>query len=207
MGRTRVILVTDGDVVAQQALQFAAVRLGLRCISMSGGNPTVLSGLEIVGYIEAAAYDPVLVMVDDKGNPGRGAGERAALYIAQHPAIELLGVIAVASETNQAAGIKVNYSITADGEVSERPVNKDGQPLSPRRRFKGDTVDFLNEFRPPLVVGIGDIGKMGGADHLRRGVPITCLAIELILAHHGLGPYTPYGAELRQQVPLGSNLL
>ncbi|PMU54581.1 stage V sporulation protein AE, partial [Pseudomonas sp. GP01-A3] len=33
----------------------------------------------------------------------------------------------------------------------------------------------------PLVIGIGDIGKMGGRDDIEKGSPITRKAIEYIL--------------------------
>ncbi|MDF2876370.1 MAG: Stage sporulation protein, partial [Sporomusa sp.] len=38
--KIRVILVTDGDRVAQHAVENIGASLGLRCISASAGNPT-----------------------------------------------------------------------------------------------------------------------------------------------------------------------
>lgn len=196
----RVILVTDGDNVAQQALQLAAVQLGLRCISMSGGNPTQLTGEEIVSYIVQAEYDPVLVMVDDRGHPGLGKGEKAALVIGRHPAVELLGVIAVASHTDLAQGVEVDASIDQNGNVVPMPVNKDGVPERHRHLLKGDTVDVLGKLKPPIVVGVGDIGKMQGHDSARKGVPVTLRAIETILAHHGIPPLTDAAEALRAEM-------
>lgn len=181
----RVILVTDGDHVARRALEFAAKRLGLRCISASAGNPTPLSGAELVELIREAAHDPVLVMVDDKGNPLRGAGESAMAYICAQPDLQILGAIAVASNTNRARGTPVDLSITRDGRVVKSPVDKDGLPDRNRPILKGDTVDVLRELAVPVVVGIGDPGKMDGADDLQHGCEVTIRAIREVLAHSG----------------------
>ena len=62
---------------ARRVAENVAQRLGLRCISASAGNPTPLSGPELVALIKQAVHDPVLVMVDDKGDPGTGPGEEA----------------------------------------------------------------------------------------------------------------------------------
>ena len=55
----------------------------------------MLKGSEIVNLIKKTAQDPVLVMFDDSGFIGEGAGEQALRYVAHHPDIEVLGVIAV----------------------------------------------------------------------------------------------------------------
>ncbi|HHW49425.1 MAG TPA: stage V sporulation protein AE, partial [Clostridiaceae bacterium] len=46
MEKRKVILVTDGDSVAKEAVEIAASNIGARCISDSAGNPTVLTGQE-----------------------------------------------------------------------------------------------------------------------------------------------------------------
>ncbi|HEU5140927.1 MAG TPA: stage V sporulation protein AE, partial [Bacillales bacterium] len=100
MERRKVILVTDGDKYALKAVQYTAEQVGGRCISQSSGNPTSLSGEEIVELIKETPKDPVLVMVDDCGYRGEGPGEKAMRCIAEHPDVDVLGAIAVASNTD-----------------------------------------------------------------------------------------------------------
>lgn len=175
-------MITDGDKVARRALESSAARLGLRCISASAGNPTPLSGPELVALIQEAAYDPVLVMVDDKGNPGQGSGETALVHIVKSPGIQVLGAIAVASNTRRARGTPVDVSITRDCRVIDYPVDKEGYPEPHRRVLQGDTVDVLRELAVPVVVGIGDPGKMQGADGLENGCQVTTRAIMEVLS-------------------------
>ena len=75
--KKRVIIVTDGDKIAKRAVETAATNIGGRSISLSWGNPTTLSGRDIIDLINTAKYDPVVVMVDDRGNAGMGSGEQA----------------------------------------------------------------------------------------------------------------------------------
>ena len=65
--RRRVILITDGDEYAKRAVERVAHDIGGRCISLSQGNPSILTGQELVNLIKKAANDPVLVMFDDSG--------------------------------------------------------------------------------------------------------------------------------------------
>ena len=44
-------------------------------------------------------YDPVFVMFDDSGFIGEGSGEKALKYVATHKQIDVLGILAVASNT------------------------------------------------------------------------------------------------------------
>lgn len=178
----RVILITDGDKVARRAAEEAAHKLGMRCISASAGNPTPLTGPELVALIKQAVHDPVLVMVDDKGNPGRGPGEEALAHICRHPDIQVLGAVAVASNTKRARGVKVDLSVTRNGKVVQVSVDKDGYP---RRDavLRGDTVDVLRELNLPIVVGVGDPGKMEGADCHEDGCEVTTRAIREVLSH------------------------
>ena len=60
--KIRIILITDGDNVARHVVEELAVSLGLRCISASGGNPTPITGEEIVGLLKTVHHDPVLVI-------------------------------------------------------------------------------------------------------------------------------------------------
>ena len=93
---------------------------------LSAGNPTELTGDEIVSLVLKAPYDPVVVMVDEIGDPGFGKGEMALSQIMTHPEINVLGVVAVASNTSYVEGVKVDYSITCDGKKVEKSVDKKG---------------------------------------------------------------------------------
>ncbi|OEF97244.1 stage V sporulation protein AE [Vulcanibacillus modesticaldus] len=182
MGRKRkVILITDGDVIAKTVIEETAKKIGGRCISLSAGNPTPFSGEEILEMIKQTPKDPVLVMFDDNGHRYKGDGEKALEYIANHPDITVLGVLAVASNTTNVNGVKVDFSIDRNGRITRSGVNKDGDKVGGPLRIYGDTVDVLNRLEIPLVIGIGDIGKMGGKDSIKKGSPITYKAIKLIM--------------------------
>ncbi|KPU28369.1 stage V sporulation protein AE [Caloranaerobacter sp. TR13] len=178
--KRRVILVTDGDINARRAVEMATARVGGRCISRSAGNPTPLSGEEIIELVKIAKYDPVIVMVDDKGNPNQGQGEQVIEEILKSEEIEVLGVIAVASNTEGVDGVAVDFSINSKGEKVENAVNKCGTETNSKVLY-GDTVDVLNKYKVPVIVGIGDIGKMNGKDDSKIGAPILTKAIEEIL--------------------------
>ena len=130
-------------------------------------------------------YDPVFVMFDDSGLTGEGTGETAMKHVARHPEIEVIGAIAVASKTHQAEWTKVHVSIDREGELTEYGVDKHGLPEMEPHKMSGDTVYCLDSLQLPIVVGIGDIGKMGRKDDLSKGSPITMKAVELILERSG----------------------
>jgi len=182
----RLIAVTDGDDVARRAVEMAAASLGLRTISRSAGNPTRLSGKTIAELCRQAAWDPVVLMVDDRGRPGPGPGELALRDLSDDPEVRLLGVVAVASNTLGTTGTEVDRSVAANGDVVNHPVNKDGQPTPKRPRLLGDTVDIVPMLAAPIIVGLGDLGK--GPDGLDKGAPLTRRALEEILRYHGLTP-------------------
>lgn len=184
--KVRVILITDGDSVAQSVVETLAAELGLRCISASAGNPTPIDGPEIVRLLKLTPRDPVLVMFDDKGLSERGEGECALEFVATHPDVEVLGAVAVASNALDYTGARVDACVTAQGAVVNAPVNKKGEIVSNRPGgrapvVRGDTVDVLNELDLPVVIGIGDIGKMKRCDDLLYGAPVTRRAIKEIL--------------------------
>lgn len=181
--KRKVILVTDGDSCAQKAVETAARNIGGRCISRSGGNPTELTGKEIVELIKTAKCDPVVVMVDDRGNTHRGPGEAAMEYIISSRDVDVLGVIAVASNTHRVKGIKVDYSIDRVGNLVRSGVDKLGNRKN-NKIVKGDTVDILNELDAPVVIGIGDPGKMDGFDNVEIGAPIVTKAMEEIMKYN-----------------------
>jgi len=187
--KIRVILITDGDNVAKNAVESIAVSLGLRCISASGGNPTPISGQEIVRLLKTVHHDPVLVMFDDKGDSAKGIGEVAMEYVASHPDIEVLGAVAVASNTAHTMGIATDECITCQGDIVNIPVDKGGdrkRGSNEESTLKGDTVDVLNDLEIPFIVGVGDVGKMAKSDDVSRGAPITRKAIEEILKRSGI---------------------
>jgi stage V sporulation protein AE len=180
--KRKVILVTDGDQNAKEALEVVARNVGGRCISLSVGNPTPLSGEMIVNLIKLAHHDPVLVMFDDCGHAKVGLGEKALHYVATHPDIQVLGVLAVASNCYKGKGTPIQMSVDRYGRVINEGVDKNGnkQKHLPKRIY-GDTVGVLNELPIPVVIGIGDIGKMDHRDHISKGCPITTKAVQLIL--------------------------
>jgi stage V sporulation protein AE len=177
--KRKVIIVTDGDKAAKRSIEKVANNIGGRCISLSCGNPTVLSGKDIAELIMQTPYDPVLVMVDDKGCRGQGKGETALIELSKHPEIEMIGAVAVASNSPKIKGIKVNFSITNKLEIYKGSVNKEGEPTGDN--FVGDTAEILNDLNIPCIVGIGDVGKMDGADKPEKGVPVTTKAVKEIM--------------------------
>lgn len=183
--RRQVILITDGDEYAKRAIEVIAKEIGGRCISQSFGNPTQISGKKMVELIKQTPYDPVLVMFDDSGFLGPGSGEQALLYVAQHPDIKVLGIIAVASKTHQAEWTKVDVCIDQNGELTPYGVDKFGVPELELKKINGDTVYSIDQLNVPIVVGIGDVGKMSKKDHFTMGAPITKKAVELILERSG----------------------
>lgn len=187
--KRKVILITDGDIYAKRVVEIVAKEIGGRCISMSQGNPTHYSGLELVEQIKKAKNDPVLVMFDDSGFIGEGFGETAMKIVANHPEIHVLGVIAVASKTRREEWTKVDVCIDRDGLLTENGVDKFGAREFELGKITGDTVYCIDELKVPIVVGIGDIGKMSHQDDFRKGAPITKLAVEIILERSGLNGY------------------
>ncbi|MEI4800498.1 stage V sporulation protein AE [Bacillus sp. NPDC077411] len=183
--RRRVILVTDGDEYAQRTIELLAKEFGGRCISASQSNPTKLTGRKIVELIMQTPHDPVFVMFDDSGYIGEGSGEKALKYVATNKQIDVLGVLAVASNTHHWEWARVDVSVDREGRLTEYGVDKFGLADVEIGRINGDTVYCLDELHVPIIVGIGDIGKMYGNDDWKRGSPITKQAIQLILERSG----------------------
>lgn len=181
--KKKVIIVTDGDRIARKAVEIAAVNIHGRCISMSAGNPTSLTGKDIVQLIKIAKYDPVIVMVDDRGNTGKGKGEKAMEYIINSNEIEVMGVIAVASNTTGGKGAKVNLSIDKFGNTVNCAVDKYGNKIN-NRILRGDTVNSIDNYSELFIVGIGDPGKMDDLDSIEIGSPIVTRAMENIIERY-----------------------
>ncbi|MGE4284462.1 MAG: stage V sporulation protein AE [Clostridia bacterium] len=189
MEKRKVILVTDGDVVAKKAIEVAARNIGGRCISRSAGNPTLLTGEEIIEQVKRAHHDPVVVMVDDCGDTGAGQGETAMMYMIKNDTIEILGVVAVASNGKEGSNVKVDCSFTKDGKKVNEAVDKYGNN-SLSVRIGGDTLSVLRDVKVPIIVGVGDPGKMDGKDDVNIGAPITTAALKEVLTHSESGKYS-----------------
>lgn len=180
--KKKVILITDGDIYATRVIIHVAKLIGGSCVIQSSGNPSIYSGEELISFILEAKSEPVLVMFDDSGVEGIGKGEKALVTVAKHPQIEVLGVLAVAAHTKHSDWSKIDISIDRNGQLTPYGVDKDGLQELELGRINGDTVYCLDQLENiPIIVGIGDIGKMYGNDCIERGAPITKKAIELIL--------------------------
>ncbi|MFZ5988658.1 MAG: stage V sporulation protein AE [Bacillota bacterium] len=184
MDKRKVILVTDGDMVAKGAVEIAASNIGGRCISASAGNPTTLTGDEIVKLIKTAEHDPVVVMVDDRGYKGVGAGEEAMDTIIRDDNIDILGIVAVSSNGKDCNGLKITCSITKDGDIIEGAVDKYGNDIH-GERICGDTLSILKSYEDLIIVGIGDPGKMDFKDEISKGSPVTTKALEEVIKRSG----------------------
>jgi stage V sporulation protein AE len=180
MSKRKIILVTDGDRASQKAIEVAAANIGGRCISVSGGNPTVLKGSELVDFIKRADHDPVVVMVDDKGKRGIGRGEKAMAEIMINESIEVLGVVAVSSNGKDCNGLNITCSVTKEGRIVEGGVDKFGNEIG-KKGICGDTLSVLRNIKDLVIIGIGDPGKMDYYDDTSKGAPITTKALQEIL--------------------------
>lgn len=184
--RPRVIVVTDGDRVARGAVEEAARNVGGCTISLSAGSPTRVTGEELVELVKRASREPVLVMVDDRGSRRKGPGEAALEHLVRSPEVDVLGVVAVASNTDKVMGVPVLYSVDGEGRLIEGAVDKFGEREPPgQERVEGDTVDVLNTLDVPVVIGIGDPGKMNHRDKSSRGAAVTTKAVQAVLELSG----------------------
>ncbi|WP_059103582.1 stage V sporulation protein AE [Shouchella shacheensis] len=181
----QVIFVTDGDLAARHAIEHIAEELGCFCISASAGNPSMLTEKELCSLVLQAPDRPIFVMFDDCGYRENGPGEKGMRALAHHPDIHVLGAVAVASATHAKEWAHVDVSIDRFGELTAYGVDKEGLSDMEIGRINGDTVYVLDELDLPIVVGIGDIGKMARFDDIKRGAPITKQAIELIFERSG----------------------
>lgn len=185
MAKRKVILVTDGDMVAKEAVETATRNIGGRCISSSAGNPTILTGEEIVTKIMEAAHDPVVVMVDDRGAKGQGPGEAAMATVLDSRELDILGVVAVSSNGKDCNGLDVNCSITKNGDVIQSAVDKYGDNTH-SDEICGDTLSILKSRQGIFIIGIGDPGKMDYRDEVLKGAPVTTKALRMIMDHNGV---------------------
>lgn len=187
MSGRRVIIVTDGDESATRAVEVAAQNVGGRCISLSGGHhpeDAVVQPEKIVQMVLSAPQDPVIVMVDDTGKAGEGRGEKVIKSLIDHPEIDVIGVAAVASNSPYSKGVHVDNSVTKEGIVVAGPVDKRGYPQG-KGKLHGDTVGILEKLDIPVIIGLGDPGKMDYADDAGKGAPVTTKALQTIIKQAG----------------------
>ncbi len=187
MDKHNVIIVTDGDRSAGHAMETAAANIGGRCISASAGNPTPLTGYQIVSLIKAAGSDPVVVMVDDRGKEGAGKGEYAMKIIMESGAVNVLGIAAVSSNGSDCNGLRVTCSVTREGRVIEGAVDKYGNAAG-GNEICGDTLSVLKGMENILVVGMGDPGKMDFYDGVYKGAPVSTKVLREIIKRSGYRP-------------------
>lgn len=180
MEKRKVIIVTDGDMVAKGAVEIAARNVGGRCISSSAGNPTPITGHDVIERIKKADHDPVVIMADDRGLKGEGAGETEMKSVFDDEGIDVLGVLAVSSNGQDCSGLDVTCSITKDGEIVEGAVDKYGNKTN-SGYVCGDTLSILKSRKGLVIVGIGDPGKMDFKDEVSRGAPITTKALKEVI--------------------------
>lgn len=184
MNRQPVIIVTDGDETAYGAVKAACEELQLQVMRQSQGNPTPISGDEIVQTAQSKGRgQPIVIMVDDQGDANLGKGERALAKILASPRLSVLGVVAVAAHTRGVKGVVANVSVTSDASMTVGAVNKEGEPAG--TVLHGDTVDILRDYPQIPIVGLGDPGKMQGHDKRDEGAPATTRAIAEVLERSG----------------------
>jgi stage V sporulation protein AE len=185
MEKRKVILVTDGDMVAKKAVEIAAANIGGRCISASAGNPTVLTGHEILEKVKEAPEAPVVIMVDDRGARGEGPGEAAMQTVLDNADVDVLGVVAVSSNGKDCSRLDVTCSVTKDGKIVEGAVDKTGNEEH-TGYICGDTLSILKNRKDLLIVGMGDPGKMDFMDEVSKGAPVTTRALQEVMKRKGL---------------------
>jgi stage V sporulation protein AE len=181
----RVILITDGDAYAKRTIDYLAHKIGGTSLSYLADNPMTADESAIKAAIQAAPQEPVYVLLDDGGVPGVGSGEKILQSIAADPEINIIGALAVAAHTQNREWSRVSFSIDQDGELQPFGVDKEGVITDELGRINGDTIYLLDQLDLPIVVAIGDIGKMRGKDRIEIGSPITAQALRIILEREG----------------------
>ncbi|MDD4571795.1 MAG: stage V sporulation protein AE [Clostridia bacterium] len=179
MRKKRVIVVTDGDKTAAAAVRQAAVDLDGTFVETSIGIPTSKDKSAIFAEIAKAEKEPVLVLADDKGWQCEGSGEGLIRQIMFHPVIQLIGIVAVASDTVNGEILHITNSIDNEGNIVAKAVDKNGKTKTDSF-LVGDTLGVICGQKQLLVLGMGDPGKMCGSDEPKNGSPITAKAIAYI---------------------------
>ncbi len=152
-----VIVVTDGDGKARRAIELAAKKLGMYVVTCSAGSPTRAHPEDVEREIAEADGELIVVMADDGGQVGEGAGERLIKVLSEHGLLN--AVVAAASDTPGVTKIEVKESVTVDGRTTARAVDKAGRKKR-SKMLAGDTAEGAAGLHVP-VIGIGDPGKVG----------------------------------------------
>lgn len=181
MDAKQVIIITDGDQYARNTIDYIAKSLGGTSLSQFAGNPSSYQAQDVIDGVYQAKENPIYVLVDDAGVFGIGEGEEMLLALANDPLITIIGAVAVAAHTKNMEWSRISFAIDRDGQVIEYGVDKEGVAIPEVGRINGDTVYVLDQLAIPIVVAIGDIGKMNGHDDQEKGCPITRKAIEMII--------------------------
>ncbi|WP_461206435.1 stage V sporulation protein AE [Clostridium sp. DL1XJH146] len=181
--KRKVIVVTDGDRIAKKAVEKASMNNNCRCISASAGNPTKIDYNLLIKYIQKTPYGPVVVMLDDRGHTGKGKGEVILEKLLKSKEVDVIGLVAVASNTERAKGIEVDCSIDKFKTNISTAVDKHGNGKF-SKILMGDTINTIKKNKDLFVVGIGDPGKMDGFDYIEYGCPVLSKAIAKIIMHN-----------------------
>ncbi len=176
-----IIIITDGDHYARKAMEYISKKLGGTALIALADNPSKITPVQMIEHIKQAKTKLVYVLIDDAGFSGVGAGESILQAIAEDDDLVIIGAVAVAAHTRNKEWTRITFAVDQDGNVINDGVNKEGIPTYEHGRINGDTVYLLDQLAIPIVVGVGDIGKMNRRDDLSKGCPITTKAIELIL--------------------------
>ncbi|MGE5379838.1 MAG: stage V sporulation protein AE [Methylocystaceae bacterium] len=181
--KKRVIIVTDGDHAAKEAVTTACANVGAYPLTITAGNPSRLTGEEVLFQIKSYPGEPVVVMADDGGWVGEGRGESIISYLLKsRDEIELLGVVAVASGTRHARGVVPDCSWTRQLKKSYLPVNKLGfEEQSGHEYLEGDTTELLLLQNNIRIIGCGDPGKMDWRDDPAQGAPVTTACLRALI--------------------------
>lgn len=177
----RIIYVTDGDAAAAKAAAAATKTIGIGCLTLSGGNPTNCTYEQLLKSIMETEDEITVLLFDDAGQSYEGSGEAHMVRLASEKGIKVIGALAVASTERTGDWTKVDVSVDRYGKLSERGVDKEGFRDIEENRIHGDTVYCLDQLSIPVIVGIGDLGKMGGRDDPKRGAPVTATALQVII--------------------------
>ncbi|MRH42342.1 stage V sporulation protein AE [Aquibacillus halophilus] len=183
--KKKVIIITDGDEYAKKTIEFLSKDIGGTCLAYLSDNPTHVTPEEVIKAVHQANADPVYVLIDDAGIQGVGAGEKVLLALANDPFTEIIGAVAVAAHTKNMEWSRFTFAIDNNGELIPNAVDKEGILVPDTDRINGDTVYLLDQLNLPIVIAIGDIGKMYGKDDIKKGSPITKKAIEIIIERGG----------------------
>ena len=181
----KVIVVTDGDSTARKVVERVASNIGGPLHQYVRRESHRGLGRGDCGGHQESPGQPGPGHGGRRRQKGAGPGERALAKIAGDPGIEIIGAIAVASHTGHVEGVPVEASVDRNGKTVPGAVDKEGVPAA-TDKVQGDTVDILNSLAVPVIIGLGDLGKMDRADRVETGARVTTEAVQEIMRRAGL---------------------